>query len=74
MGGIVELLTDSQLVAPAQPAMLAQAIAERIGNFEQLAEESRTNFEKVTEAYDLKKIRQTKIAFWNCVLAGAKGV
>jgi len=74
VGGIVELLTDSQLVAPAQPAMLAEAIAERIGNFEQLEEESRVNFEKVIEAYELKKIRQTKIAFWNCVLAGAKGI
>ena len=73
-GGIVELLSDSQLVPPGNPLLLAEAIANRIGQFDKLAEDSRKNFKKVSTDYNQERMRQLKLAYWQTVVAGPKKV
>ncbi len=70
-GGIAELLEDHQLVPPEDAALLADAISDRIGQPEQLAKESRRNFEHATQNYGIESMRKRKMAFWNAVLEDA---
>jgi len=67
-GGIVEVLEDKQMVPPSDAESLANAIADRLGQRDRLALESRRNFEFVTQNYGIETMRQRKIAFWNAVL------
>ena len=73
-GGIVELLAENQLVPPNDAGALANAIADRLGKPQQLAAESRRNFELATENYGIDIMQQRKIAFWNTVRDTASGM
>ncbi len=70
-GGIAELLEDDQLVPPKDAVLLADAIANRIGQPEQLSKESKRNFEYATQNYGIATMHKQKLAFWSAVLEDA---
>ncbi len=72
-GGIVELLSDSQLVQRDRADALAQAIEARIGRNDLLAADPAINFKTATEKFQPKPMRRCRLAFWNTVLAGPGG-
>jgi len=69
-GGVVELLTDSQLVPRGRADALARAIETRIGRSALLAADSAANFKTATEKFQPQPMRRRRLAFWKTVLAG----
>jgi len=71
VGGIPELLTESQLVTAGDAGVLAGAIADRIDRREALAAESARNLAFVVDRYNHERMRKEKHAFWQCLAAAA---
>jgi glycosyltransferase involved in cell wall biosynthesis len=66
VGGIPELLDSGQMVAPDQPAELAERIAETLRQPERLAAMSRSNVTKA-RAYEFSEIQRSREGFLRAI-------
>jgi glycosyltransferase involved in cell wall biosynthesis len=73
VGGIPELLEDSQLVTPGAAGELARRIEERMADPKLLARESARNFQRATSGFSIALMASRKNEFWNRVASTAAG-
>ena len=65
-GGIVELLSDDQLVTPGDPVALANSMSEILRSPDRLADLSKASVKKA-RGYSKDKMNEQKLAFWQAI-------